>query len=323
MSLEAQNSKDSLPQRPRRASLTLQYAPSSLDTGLLAATKIQASYRGYVQWNQTRVYLLEQKLRRIVREHQNELKAITERKWKEMDALRNEAVEEEKRLDSQVELASKLIEHLKRDSDLIKDQTKKLKEHCKTLQHSNLHCEKMAQIQSESIAAMNQNLEQLQKRQDELRANERKCSSKTQTRTTKLSTTSQDVKREFQSKIRMKNVTGIICKTLRQRCRDDNLVGLVSELVSSNTKLDNAKSAKLNNSDSTAAIAERDGNSSHRSLQHSLHDRSVVSDITEGQDAGRSSRDKGERTGFSRSSSFAEYDPTLIVPQLMKTIVEE
>jgi hypothetical protein len=335
MSIEGQSSKDSLPQRPRRASLTLQCAPSSLDTGQLAATKIQSTFRGYAQWKQTRAHLLEQQLERIEREHRNELIAITERKWNGMDALRNEAVEEEKRLDEQVALANQLIEHLKRDSAMIRDQTKKVKEHCKTLQQSNRHCEKLAQLQSESITAMHQNVEQLQERQDDLRATERKCSIKIQSRTTKLTATSQDVKRQFQGKIRLKHVTGTMLKTLKQRCRDDNLVSLISEFVTSNTKLLDTD-LKLDD-DTTTSRTVRDGHLSGQLLQKNspsgfdlclrpiLDDQSVVSDNITKVRTGRSTTkdNRAERSVSRRSPSFAVYDPKQIVSQTMKTITEE
>jgi hypothetical protein len=311
MSNQSEDARDSKPLQPRRASLTLQLAHSSLDTGKLAATKIQALYRGYAQWKLNRVPLLELKIQRIERQHQQELTDILERKWKEMDTLRSEAVEEEQRLDSQAELANRLIDHLKRDSEMVRDYTKTLKEHCKTLRRSNLHCENMAKIQNESIASVNQNVEQLQRQQKVLRASELKLSTKIQISSDKLSAISRDVKREFQGKTRLKHTAGTICKIVKQRCRDDNLVGLISEFLS-NVKPDDSRKAAS------------DGQSSHRLLQsppisgmdpRARPDQSIVSDVTKVYTERSTTKDEivNNRSIFVKSQSFADYDPKQIV----------
>lgn len=307
MSLESPNCRDSQPLRPRRSSLTIAHELGEANTKL-AATKIQATFRGYLQWMKTRTELLERKLRRIECDHQLQLKKITEWKWLEMDALRNEVVEEDKRLDSQVELGNKLIEHLKRDSAMVRDQTKKLKEHCKSIRQNNEHCEQIAEVQNESMANWKRTLDQLQQHHEHLKEFEQDLAKKVRKNAKKRSLLSKSVKEEFDCKKSLEKATKKLVNTIHQRCHDDTLLSLISTLSLAFDPDDQSK----NESKSSPVFV----------MVPNFDEQSGLSDTTEPY-AGYPA--KATRTICSGGNSFAEYDPALIspTPPPMPLIVEE
>lgn len=318
MGLENQYSKDSTPSRPRRASVTIQNEDGGNNTKL-AATKIQASFRGFSQWIKTRPELLERKLRRIEREHQNELRNITERKWLEMDALRNEAMEEQKRLDSQVELGNKLIERLKRDSAMVRIQTKKLREHCKSLRQNNAHCEHMAQMQKESMTTLNGSLDQLQQQHDHFKELENHLADKAMKMAQKLSLLSRKIKHEFCCKKSLKTTTKQLVSALRERSRDDVLLDLISKM----SQGDNPDEQTQPDFDKSLCLESKNAAAGNMLIAvPSFDERSIVSDLTE---YGGGVVAKAARSICSGGNSFAEYDPSLISPTLpvMPLIAEE
>lgn len=123
MSIDSLMQRDMRPQQPQRLSLQM------TDT-----LKIQAAFRGWRQWRAMRAELLKLRLERIERERIACLKDIRHGKWKTMEGIRDDMEEESKRLESQVSLGEKLIDHLKRDNSQITEQTKKLRDHCRTLE---------------------------------------------------------------------------------------------------------------------------------------------------------------------------------------------
>lgn len=175
MSMESMSSRDSLPMRPRRSSLDHLATNHGMGVVLksFAITKIQATVRCWLQYKETKVELLERKLVRIEQTKLRELQEIQECKWKKMDELRRDAVERERRLESQVALGDKLIDHLKKDGALVKEQTKKLKEHVGTLKKNNEQLEKAASLNVSTFEAMSTAIVLLQEKARALEVTEK------------------------------------------------------------------------------------------------------------------------------------------------------
>jgi hypothetical protein len=159
-------SRDAQPMRPRRSRpSTLEHrhvqTPATASSAnpvlymqALAATKIQSVARQWMQWRKTRVTLLQLKLARIQTLRERDLVQVQQDKWRAMEAIQTEISDEEKRSESQISLGEKLMDHLKRDSMLVKGQTKKIKEFTVCLKRNNQELEKSLRNNNDNFCTM-------------------------------------------------------------------------------------------------------------------------------------------------------------------------
>jgi hypothetical protein len=231
MSLDSSYKNDSLPVRPRRSnnfhldrlkdsrggqSASQPREPLHFMT-VMAATRIQAVVRCWIQWKSTRSVLLSRKLVRIDENRRRDLTNIQLEKWKFFENIQSEIVEREKRLEAQVSLGEKLSDHLKRDSALVRDQTKKLKEYSQNLKKNNDHLDQSVRLHHENFATINVMIELLREKSDLLLASSKKYASRIDALQEKLEFSSKQVEVEFHDKVRKRKTIRAILRLVKKR----------------------------------------------------------------------------------------------------------
>lgn len=309
--------KDCLPMRPRRSIVSdfnrlndefASSAPPLLRVTILAATKIQSIARRWTQWKSKRVTLLERKLARIEASRKDEIAQIQAGKWKVIETIQAEIVEKEKRLESQVALGEKLADHLKRDSSMIKDQTKHLRDYCNTLKRNNDQFDQSIRLHFDNFSTMSTAVELLRDKSEALLASSKKYATKVDRMQTKLEETSSQGEREFQEKRRTEKAVRRIISLIRDRCHDDQLVSTISAFV--RTGGDDRTRQIFALGESSGFILDKDA-FELRLRGHDNDEMSVFSDITDFPGQKWSEKTANNRSGsdFDRSgSAFSSND---------------
>jgi hypothetical protein len=291
MCLDSSYKNDSLPVRPRRSnnfhldrlkdSRSSQFASQPREPlhfmSIMAATRIQAVVRCWIQWKSTRVGLLIRKLIRIEENRKRDITNIQQEKWKFFENIQFEIVEREKRLEAQVSLGEKLSDHLKRDSALVRDQTKKLQEYSQNLRRNNDHLDQSIRLYHENFATINVMIELLRDKSDVLLASSKKYASRIDKLQEKLEYTSKQVEVEFHDKVRKRKTIRAILRLLRKRSSvaDSPLVNSLFQIANGVGGVD--KSRRNNRIVSLDTFATNDFGKNAFDLVLNPHDNDMMS----------------------------------------------
>jgi hypothetical protein len=258
MSLDSGSKNDSLPVRPRRSNnfgldrlknprrnvMASRSGEPLYFMSVLAATKIQAVVRCWTQFKSTRLLLLSRKLVRIEENRKRDLIRIQEEKWAVLESIQSEIVDRERRLEEQVSLGEKLSDHLKRDSALVRDQTKKLQEYSHNLKKNNDHLDQCIRLHRENYSTTNMTVELLREKSDLLLTSSKKYASRLDKLQEKLELTSKQVEVEFCDKVRMRKTIKRIRRRVKQQCSaiDSPLVDSLLQIMNRDRQSDRTSS---------------------------------------------------------------------------------
>ena len=183
----------------------------------IAATAIQASVRRWIQWTAMRPLLLTRKLVWIEENRIHEILKIQQEKWSMMENLQSEIVDRERRLEAQVALADKLCDHLKRDSAIVKSQSKTIKEFTNILKFGNNHLDQSIRLNRDNFVTANLTVEFLREKSDTLLATSKKYAARIDKLQAELETTMKRVDIENRSKLKIKKTLNRMFRLLKQR----------------------------------------------------------------------------------------------------------
>jgi hypothetical protein len=121
---------------------------------IIAATRIQALFRGVMQRMHHRLAMLEQRLANIETKHKRQVSRIQKKKWKLMEAYRHKAEEENRKIDAAATAIVKVVGELRRENRKLQDQNSEIMEACSLLREMNGQLESTLQIHSNNFATM-------------------------------------------------------------------------------------------------------------------------------------------------------------------------
>jgi hypothetical protein len=131
---------------------------------IIAATRIQALFRGVIQRMRHRIAMLEQRLANIETKHKRQVSSIQTKKWKMMEAYRQKAEQENREIDVTAIAIVKVVEELKRENSKLQDENSKLLEACSLLREMNGQIESTLQIHNNNFATMGEAIKVLAER---------------------------------------------------------------------------------------------------------------------------------------------------------------
>jgi hypothetical protein len=129
---------------------------------IIAATRIQALFRGVMQRMRDRLAMLEQRLANIEAKRQRQISSIQTKKWKKMETYRQKAAQKNREIDATAKV--KVVEVLRRENIKLQDQNSKLLEACSLLREMNGQIERTLEIHSNNFATMGEAIEVLAER---------------------------------------------------------------------------------------------------------------------------------------------------------------
>jgi hypothetical protein len=133
----------------------------------IAATRIQALFRGGLQRMRHRVAILEQRLAKVEAKHKRQLSRIQTKKWKMMEAYKQEAEEEIREQDLTAIDRRKVVEELRRENSKIKEQNSTIRGQCTLLRKMNGQIESTLQIHNDNFSTMREAISVLAERNEQ------------------------------------------------------------------------------------------------------------------------------------------------------------
>jgi hypothetical protein len=134
---------------------------------IIAATRIQALFRGGLQRMRHRVAILEQRLAKVEEKHKRQLSRIQTKKWKIMEANIQKAEEEIREHDLSAIDRRKVVEELRRENSKIREQNSTIREQCTLLRKMNGQIESTLQIHNDNVSTMREAIGVLAERNEQ------------------------------------------------------------------------------------------------------------------------------------------------------------
>lgn len=121
---------------------------------IIAATRIQALYRGVLQRMRHRLAILEQRLAVVEAKHKRQVSKLQAKKWKMMEAYRHKAEGGIRECDATATAIAKVVEELRRENSKLRDQNSNIRESCSLLREMNGQIESTLKIHNDNFATM-------------------------------------------------------------------------------------------------------------------------------------------------------------------------
>ena len=201
-----------------------------------SAILLQAVIRGWIQRrNKLRLQhlLLQHRLDRIEQTRKDQLASIQQAKWAAMERLRTDINDEEQqRLTSKLRLGEQLQDRMKMDNAHVADQTKKLKDHSRTLARSNAALKANAQACHTTFEHMCASVEATQTAQERIESERRSVRRELQRTRKDIQETEHKIQAERLVKEKTMAAVDSIVQLLCCRYDDDALVQRVDKFLS-------------------------------------------------------------------------------------------
>jgi hypothetical protein len=240
MDLDRASDHDSAPTRPRRSFLTLNCSKTKFISSegtpknivrILAATKLQAMARGWMQWKKTRLCLLQARLNRIEDTKRGELRKVEEEKWKKIAAVKTEMTEAEQQLQSQLPLSTKLVNHLKEEEEMFRNDTEKVREFCQILYRNNDVLDQTNRFNLESCSAIKRSVDLMQEKNTLLLKSSEKYASKVSRINEEIFDIQFSIAIDSIERKMLQNAARRIRDKIVSRSHDEALISSIDELV--------------------------------------------------------------------------------------------